>query len=270
MTTSQEKMDKKKITKICEYAPENVKILWCDYLAKSTSLPRNKQFNINQTIKQEKLSGHLRLHARIEQSGLESEKILHVKDLLDQFSKKIVEQLRRQKSKSEYSAASSANWTQFQDVVDLVGIWNITSDVNYPPNSELINNIANNIRTGLSKATENFISIPGEVLVSLGISIHFIELLKTYTNFMWNDRKQSYKSNRYKLVGKDDLSVIEKLSHRKRIPIEVKTISSMDNDQRKTKITQIIGPMDSLLAELDFFGIKEGYVLLSNGSVWQV
>ncbi|CAJ0640337.1 5354_t:CDS:2, partial [Entrophospora sp. SA101] len=189
-------------------------------------------------------------------------------DFLEQLSKKIAEKLCKQKQTTEYKPASAAVWSQFQDVINSVEIWNIAADINYPRNGDFINNHVNNIQAKLSNMTENFVEILGEVLVSICVSIHFIELLKSYPNFFWNDRKQSYKSKNYRLVGRYDLSVLEKITYRKRILLEIKTVISMENDQWKMKIAQVIGPMDSLLEELDHFGIRVGYVLLSNGSIW--
>ncbi|CAJ0753388.1 4201_t:CDS:2, partial [Entrophospora sp. SA101] len=142
-------------------------------------------------------------------------------DFLEQLSKKIAEKLCKQKQTTEYKPASAAVWSQFQDVINSVEIWNIAADINYPRNGDFINNHVNNIQAKLSNMTENFVEILGEVLVSICVSIHFIELLKSYPNFFWNDRKQSYKSKNYRLVE-----------------------------------------------ELDHFGIRVGYVLLSNGSIW--
>ncbi|CAJ0906934.1 11920_t:CDS:2 [Entrophospora sp. SA101] len=131
-------------------------------------------------------------------------------DFLEQLSKKIAEKLCKQKQTTEYKPASAAVWSQFQDVINSVEIWNIAADINYPRNGDFINNHVNNIQAKLSNMTENFVEILGEVLVSICVSIHFIELLKSYPNFFWNDRKQSYKSKNYRLVGRYDLSLVRR------------------------------------------------------------
>nr|CAG8602737.1 1748_t:CDS:2 [Entrophospora candida] len=57
-------------------------------------------------------------------------------DFLERLSKKIVEELCKPKQTTEYSPASAAVWTRFQNVINLVEIWNIAIDINYPRNNE--------------------------------------------------------------------------------------------------------------------------------------
>jgi len=85
----------------------------------------------------------------------------------------------------------------------------------------------------------------------------------------FSSKKQGYQSSRYHLKGKDDLSIIEKVSKIKRVSVEVKTMTSMANEEWKQKFPQVLGPLDYLTGLLySVYEIDIGYCFLTNGVIW--
>src|SRR5207253_7504691 len=83
--------------------------------------------------------------------------------------------------------------------------------------------------------------------------------------------QQKFRSDRFKLKGRDDLQITEQNSSVKRCSIEIKSLNGLDaGSWRKYKrMPQILGPLDDLVEDLDnYFQINIGYCIHTNGQIW--
>ena len=129
----------------------------------------------------------------------------------DQLPTQVIEGLCKPTPKSSYSHASGASWKKFKTVIDSVAKWDIESEPDFPAITEQIKKFTDQIKNQIK-----FNSIgredQNEILVTADIFPHFNVILNDDEQLKFSSKKQGYQSSRYHLKGKDDLSIIEKVS----------------------------------------------------------
>ncbi|CAG8463338.1 8733_t:CDS:2 [Paraglomus occultum] len=88
--------------------------------------------------------------------------------------------------------------------------------------------------------------ITGNEVLLTGDTVTILNALLVGSPIALGTSQQKFRSDRFKLKGRDDLQITERNSSVKRCSIEMKSLNSLDAGSWRKRMPQILGPLDDL------------------------